>query len=320
MKSAEAGRSPCFFLGRIRAKDGEKKEETDMQKLKEINFAKEGRQLLKDYALIVAGAFLAGACFDWFFLPYSLAPGGVTGISTVLSHYLHLPVGVLSFAINVPLFLLGWKTVSWRFALRSFIAMSLTSVFIDIVPPQDVAGNVMLASIFGGAMLGAGLGLVVRAGATTGGTDMAAQMIHNMIGFASVANVLLVIDGLVVAVAAATFGMEAGLWALITLFVCSKAMDMVIKGFNTAMQFMIISPRSEEIVRRIHKEIDRGCTRLMAEGTYSGRPVGTLLCVLSRTEAPKLKKLIAEVDPNAFVTVCDVSEALGRGFTGEKVY
>jgi len=291
-----------------------------MQKLREINFAKEGRQLICDYALIVLGTFLGGAAFDWFFLPYSLAPGGVTGIATVLAHFLPLTVGALSFVINVPLFLLGWKTVSWRFALRSFIAMSLMSLFIDLVPANDVSGNVMLASIFGGAMLGVGLGLVVRAGATTGGTDMAAQMIHNAIGFASVATVLLAIDAAVVAVAAAVFGVEAGLWALITLVVCSKTMDMVIKGFNTAMQFMIISEKSEAIVMRIHREIDRGCTRLMAEGTYSGKPVGTLLCVLSRTEAPRLKKLIAEIDPSAFVTVCDVSEALGPGFTGEKVY
>jgi len=302
------------------AKEGAKKEENAMQKIKEINFAREGKQLVKDYALIVMGAFLSGACFDWFFLPYSLAPGGVTGISTVLANFLPMKVGTLSFLINVPLFLLGWKTVGWRFAVRSFIAMTLTSVFIDMVPPQDVSGNVMLASIFGGAMLGVGLGLVVRAGATTGGTDMAAKMVHQAVPFLSIATILLIIDGAVVALAALTFGMEAGLWALITLFVCSKAMDMVIKGFNTAMQFMIISPKSEEIVLRIHREIDRGCTRLMAEGTYSGKPVGTLLCVLSRTEAPRLKKLIAEIDPSAFVTVCDVSEALGPGFTGEKVY
>ena len=291
-----------------------------MQRIKEINFAKEGRQLLKDYVLIVLGTFLAGACFDWFFLPYSLAPGGVTGISTVLAYYMPMTVGTLSFLINIPLFVLGWKTVGWRFALRSFIAMTLMSVFIDLIPPYDVSGNVMLASIFGGAMMGVGLGMVMRAGATTGGTDMAAKMVHQRISFLSIATILLMIDGAVVVLAALTFGMEAGLWALITLFVCSKAMDMVIKGFNTAMQFMIISPESEEIVRRIHKEIDRGCTRLMAEGTFSGKPVGTLLCVLSRTEAPRLKKLIAEVDPSAFVTVCDVSEALGPGFTGEKVY
>ena len=289
-------------------------------KLHEINLAKEGRQLMTDYTLIVLGTFLGGAAFEWFFLPYSIAPGGVTGISTVLAHYLPLGVGTLSFMINVPLFLLGWKNVGWHFAMRSFIAMTLMSVFIDIVPPHDVSGNVMLAAIFGGVMLGVGLGLVVRAGATTGGTDMAAQMIHNVIGFASLAMVLLAIDAAVVGVAALTFGMEAGLWALITLFVATKAMDMVIKGFNTAMQFMIISNQSEEIVRRIHRDIDRGCTRLMAEGTYSGKPVGTLICILSRTEAPKLKKIVAEIDPHAFVTVCDVHEALGRGFTGEKVY
>lgn len=291
-----------------------------MQKLKGIDFVKEGRQMLGDYALIVLGTFISGAAFDWFFLPYSLAPGGVTGISTVLAHYLPMTVGTLSFMINLPLFVLGWKNVGWRFAVRSFIAMTLMSVFIDIVPPFDVSGNVMLASVFGGVLLGLGLGLVVRAGATTGGTDMAAQMIHNIIGFASVATVLLVIDAIVVSIAALTFGMEAGLWALITLYVSSKAMDMVIKGFNTAMQFMIISDHSEEIVKRIHGDIDRGCTRLMAEGTYSGKPVGTLLCILSRTEAPKLKKIVAEIDPHAFVTVCDVHEALGRGFTGEKVY
>ena len=291
-----------------------------MQKLKEINFKKEGVQLVKDYVLIVLGTLLSGAAFDWFFLPYSLAPGGVTGISTVLSHYLPLTVGTLSFVINVPLFVLGLKTAGWRFALRSFIAMTLMSVFIDLIPPFDVSGNVMLASLFGGALLGVGLGLVVRAGATTGGTDMAAKMVHQLVGFLSIATILLIIDGMVVGFAALTFGVEAGLWALITLAACSKVMDMVIRGFNTAMQFMIISPKSEEIVLRIHREIDRGCTRLMAEGTFSGKPVGTLICVLSRTEAPRLKKLIAEIDPGAFVTVCDVSEAMGPGFTGEKVY
>ena len=291
-----------------------------MQKLREINFAKEGKQLLRDYALIVLGTFLAGFAFAKFFLAHDLAPGGVTGISTVLASVVPLSVGVLSFLINMPLFLLGWKTVGWRFALRSFIAMSLMSLFIDVIPVSDLSGDIMLASIFGGVLMGLGLGLVVRAGATTGGTDMAAKMIHQVLGFMSIATILLAIDAAVVLIAAMVFGVKAGLWALITLFAATKAMDLVIKGFNTAMQFMIISNHSEEIVRRIHREIDRGCTRLMAEGTYSGRPVGTLICILSRTEAPRLKKIVAEVDPHAFVTVCDVHEALGRGFTGEKVY
>ncbi|MBP3523589.1 MAG: YitT family protein [Clostridia bacterium] len=287
-----------------------------MQNIKEINFTKEGKQLLKDYALIVLGTFLAALSLSLFFLPYDIAPGGISGISTVLSSVLPLSVGLLSFLLNVPLFLLGWRTVGWRFAVRSFIAMSLMSLFIDLVPVRDVSGNVMLASVFGGVLLGVGLGLVVRAGATTGGTDMAAKMIHNRVAFLSIATILFMIDGLVVAVAGLAFGLQAALWALISLFVSSQMMDTVIKGFNTAMQFMIISNDSEEIVRRIHKDIDRGCTRLMAEGTYARLPVGTLLCVVSRTEAPRLKKLVAEIDPDAFVTVCNVHEVLGEGFTG----
>ena len=287
-----------------------------MQNIKEINFRKEGKQLLKDYALIVLGTFLAALSLPLFFLPYDIAPGGISGISTVLASVLPLSVGLISFVLNVPLFLIGWRTVGWRFAVRSFIAMSLMSLFIDLVPVRDVSGNVMLASVFGGVLLGVGLGLVVRAGATTGGTDMAAKMIHSRVAFLPIAAILFLIDGLVVAVAALAFGLQAALWALIALFVSSQAMDSVIKGFNTAMQFMIISRDSEEIVRRIHTEIDRGCTRLMAEGTYSRLPVGTLLCVVSRTEAPRLKKLVAEVDPQAFVTVCNVHEALGEGFTG----
>lgn len=287
-----------------------------MQNIKEINFTKEGKQLLKDYALIVLGTFLAALSLSLFFLPYDIAPGGISGISTVLSSVLPLSVGLLSFLLNVPLFLLGWRTVGWRFAVRSFIAMSLMSLFIDLVPVRDVSGNVMLASVFGGVLLGVGLGLVVRAGATTGGTDMAAKMIHNRVAFLSIATILFMIDGLVVAVAGLAFGLQAALWALISLFVSSQMMDTVIKGFNTAMQFMIISNDSEEIVRRIHKDIDRGCTRLMAEGTYARKPVGTLLCVVSRTEAPRLKKLVAEIDPDAFVTVCNVHEVLGEGFTG----
>lgn len=287
-----------------------------MQRIKEINFTKEGKQLLKDYALIVLGTFLAALSLPLFFLPYDIAPGGISGISTVLASVLPLSVGLLSFMLNVPLFLLGWRTVGWRFAVRSFIAMSLMSLFIDLVPVRDVSGSEMLASVFGGVLLGVGLGLVVRAGATTGGTDMAAKMIHSRVGFLPIATILFLIDGLVVAVAALAFGVRAALWALVSLFVSSRAMDTVIKGFNTAMQFMIISADADKIVRRIHTEIDRGCTRLMAEGTYSRLPVGTLLCVVSRTEAPRLKKLVAEIDPQAFVTVCDVHEVLGEGFTG----
>ena len=287
-----------------------------MEKLKTIDWRREGCQLVRDYLLVVIGALVTAVSFSWFFLPYDVAPGGVTGIATVLSSLTGLSVGLLSFIINVPLFLTGWRQVGWRFAVRSFIAMVLLSLFIDLLPPLNPTGDIMLATVFGGVLLGVGLGLVVRAGATTGGTDMAAKMIHRLAGFLSIATILFIIDATVVLIAAMAFGIQAGLWALIALFISSKAMDVVIKGFNTAMQFLIITREPEEIVRRIHGDLDRGCTRIKAYGTYSGEEMGTLLCVVARTEAARLKKVIAEADPNAFVTVCDVHEALGEGFTG----
>lgn len=287
-----------------------------MEKLKTVNWRREGCQLVRDYLLVVIGALVTAVSFSWFFLPYDVAPGGVTGIATVLSSLTGLSVGLLSFLINVPLFLTGWRQVGWRFAVRSFVAMVLLSVFIDLLPPLNPAGDIMLATVFGGVLLGVGLGIVVRAGATTGGTDMAAKMIHRLVGFLSIATILFIIDATVVLIAAMAFGIQAGLWALIALFISSKAMDVVIKGFNTAMQFLIITREPEEIVRRIHGDLDRGCTRIKAYGTYSGEEMGTLLCVVARTEASRLKKVIAEADPNAFVTVCDVHEALGEGFTG----
>ena len=287
-----------------------------MQKIKEIDFKKEGRKLLADYALIILGTLIAAASFDWCFLPYDIAPGGVTGISTVLAQFVALSVGALSVIINVPLFVLGWRSVGWRFAVRSFVAMLLLSLFIDLIPPADLTGNVMHASVFGGLVLGAGLGMVVRAGATTGGTDMAAKMVHRVLGFISIPLVLFIIDAAVVLAAVLVFGLQAAFFALIALYTSTMAMDAVIKGFNTALQFVIITRSAEAIIRRIHAELERGCTRLQATGTYSGEAVGTLLCVVSRLEAARLKKLVSEEDPRAFVTVCDVSEALGEGFNG----
>lgn len=287
-----------------------------MFRFKEIDFRREGRQLVKDYLLLAVGTLMLAWAFTSFFIPHDIAPGGVSGLSTVLSSVIPMSVGVLSFVINLPLFLLGMRTVGWRFALRSFISMTLLSVFIDCLPPMDLTGDAMLACMFGGVIMGAGLGLVVRAGATTGGTDLAAKLLHGVFPFLTIPVILLAIDAMVVIIAAARFGIAAGFYALIALYVSTVAMDMIIKGFNTAMQFMIISNHSEQIVARIHRELERGCTRIAAEGTYSRMPVGTLICVISRMEAPRLKKIIAEVDPNAFVTISSVHEALGEGFTG----
>lgn len=287
-----------------------------MQKEFRVDLKKEGRQLAKDYLLVALGSFLLAFSLTSFFIPYDIAPGGVSGFSTVVASLVPVSVGVLSFLFNLPLFLLGYKAVGLRFAVRSFISMTLVSVFIDALPPADLTGNIMLASMFGGVIMGMGLGLVVRAGATTGGTDMAANMLHKILPFLTIPVILFMIDALVVVIACLRFGIQAGFYALISLYVSTIAMDAVIKGVNTAMQFMIITSAPQEITRRIHAELERGVTRLEAHGTYSGQPVGTLVCVISRLEMARLKKIVSEEDPRAFVTVCNVHEALGEGFTG----
>lgn len=285
-----------------------------MQKLN-VDFQKEGKQLAMDYLLVALGSLLVAFSFTSFFIPYDIAPGGVSGLSTVVASMIPVSVGVLSFLFNLPLFLLGYRTVGWRFAVRSFISMTLVSIFIDLLPPIDLTGDVLLASIFGGVIMGIGLGLVVRAGATTGGTDMAANMLHRHFSFLTIPVILFMIDTAVVLIACARFGIQAGFYALIGLYVSTIAMDAVIKGVNTAMQFLIITSKPEAITSRIHTEMERGVTRLEATGTYSGKPVGTLVCVISRLEMARLKKIVAEEDPRAFVTVCDVHEAMGEGFS-----
>ena len=286
-----------------------------MGKSKEIDWKRERGQIIKEYLVIILGTFLVAIAFKGFFLANNIAPGGVTGIATILANFLPLGVGFISFLVNLPLFALGWKHVGWRFAVRSFVAMILLSLFIDVLPEKDLAGDMLLSAIFGGVIMGAGLGLVVRSGSTTGGTDLAAMLIHHFAPFLPVSSILFLIDAVVVTMAAICFGLQAGLFALVTLFVSSKTLDAVIKGFNTAMQFLIISSKEQEIISRIHNELNRGCTSLQATGTYSGTKTDALLCVVSRMEAARLKKILSEVDPQAFVTVCDVHEALGEGFS-----
>ena len=278
--------------------------------------AQEYRTVFLDYLQIVLGTFLMALSFAIFFLPRDIAPGGITGLATIIASFWAINVGLLSFMINLPLFAAGWKVVSLRFAIRSFLAMTLLSVFIDILPHVDISGDMMLASVFGGIVEGVGLGLVVRGGATTGGTDMAAQMVHRHWPFLSIGMLIMLLDGMVVCIAGWRFVLPAALWALITVAVTSFTTDMVVKGFNTAMQFLIISSASDRITSRIHNELGRGCTRILAKGTFSKQDVGVLLCVVSRVEVFRLRQLIAEEDEHAFVTISDVQKAMGEGFDG----
>ena len=267
------------------------------------------------YLQILLGALIGGAAYPLFLTPNRIAPGGITGIATILNFLLKWPVGTVSLVMNIPLFLIGYKTMGRIFAFRSLVATVLFSVFIDVLPLQPVINDPMLGALYGGVLLGVGLGLIMRGGATTGGSDMIARMVHKRFSFISTGAFLFAIDFAVVLAASALIGISEALYALISIFLSAKVMDVVIIGFSANKACFVISSRWQEISARIMKDMDRGVTQLTARGGYTGEERPTLLCVISRSEITAFKRILREEDENAFVIIVEAHEAIGDGFS-----
>lgn len=267
------------------------------------------------YIQILIGSLIGGVAYPMFLTPNRIAPGGITGIATILNFLLKWPVGTVSLVLNIPLFLIGYKTMGRIFAFRSLVATILFSVFIDVLPLQPVINDPMLGALYGGVLLGVGLGLIMRGGATTGGSDMIARMVHKRFSFISTGAFLFAIDFAVVLAASALIGISEALYALISIFLSAKVMDVVIIGFSSNKACFVISSRWQEISARIMKDMDRGVTQLTARGGYTGEERPTLLCVISRSEITAFKRILREEDENAFVIIVEAHEAIGDGFS-----
>ena len=268
------------------------------------------------YLQILLGSFLGAAAYPLFLTPNRIAPGGITGIATILNHLLLWPVGTVSLALNVPLFIIGYKAMGRVFAFRSLVATVLFSLLIDVIPFRPMTDDPLLATLYGGVLLGAGLGLIMRGGATTGGSDMVARMVHKKFPFISTGAFLFAIDFVVVVAAGILIGTSEALYALINIVLSAKVMDTVIVGFSSNKACYVISDRWERITQRIMREMDRGVTQLLSRGGYTGAERPTLLCVISRSEITTIKRIIGEEDENAFVIIVEAHETIGDGFTG----
>ena len=272
--------------------------------------------LIFSYIEIALGALLGGAAYPLFLTPNRIAPGGITGIAMILNHLTQWPVGTVSLILNIPLFLIGYRTMGRIFAFRSLVATVLFSLFIDILPLRPLTEDPLLGTLYGGVLLGAGLGLIMRGGATTGGSDMIARMVHRRFQFISVGSFLFAIDCAVVIAAGFLIGTTEALYALINIFLTAKVMDAVIIGFSSNKACFVISSRWQEISQRIMRDIDRGVTQLTARGAYTGAERPTLLCVISRSEIMAFKRILREEDEDAFVIIVEAHEAIGDGFSG----
>lgn len=267
------------------------------------------------YLQILVGCFFGAAAYPLFLTPNSIAPGGVTGIATILNHLFQLPVGTVSLALNIPLFLIGYKAMGRIFVFRSLVATVLFSVLIDLLPFRPMTMDPLLATLYGGVLLGAGLGLIMRGGATTGGSDMVARMVNKKLSFISTGAFLFIIDCVVVLAAGILIGTSEALYALINIFLSAKIMDAVIIGFTGNKACYIISDKWEVITKRIFSELDRGVTQLVSRGGYTGTERLTLLCVISRSEIMTLKRIISEEDERAFIIIVEAHETIGDGFS-----
>ena len=266
------------------------------------------------YVQIGLGSLIGALAFPLFLTPNHIAPGGLTGIATVLNFLFHWPVGTASLIMNVPLFFVGYRSMGRVFAFRSLLATVLFSLLIDLIPIPSMTAEPLLGAVFGGVLLGVGLGLILRGGATTGGTDMAARMVHSRFQHISVGALLFVIDGLVVLAAGLLIEAEYALYAFISIYIVSKVMDAVMLGLSSDKACYVISRHYEVIKQALITDMDRGVTVLHAEGGYSGESRPILLCVLTAQEVGRLKAIVRSVDESAFVFISDAHEVLGEGF------
>ena len=276
------------------------------------------RQTIRCYGLVALGSVIFALAFDWFFAPNQVAMGGVTGLAQVINAVApFLSVGLLSLLLNIPLFLAGWKFIGFHLLASSLFSMAVSSVAIDVIaavypfPPMDS----MLACLCGGALMGVGLGIVFSQGATTGGTDVVARLLKLKFPWLPMGKLMLAPDGVVLALAAAVFGgVDAALYGAVGIFVATRVMDTVLYGLDTSKVAYIISDRWEELSRRLLGELDMGVTLLQGRGAYSGREKQILMVAFKQRAIVRVKKTVHEVDPGAFMIVCNAHDVLGEGF------
>jgi len=279
--------------------------------------APQGRAgVVVDYVQIVVGSLMVAAGTNLFFVPNNVVSGGVTGISIIAHHLFDTPVGLVVLLLNLPLLWLGWRFAGgMRFFIRTAVSVLVLSLGIDLsapflVPPTH---DRLLVICYGGLVDGLGMGLVFRGRGTTGGTDVLARLAHRFLGV-GVGQALLAINVGIFAVAAFVFGAEAVMVALALAFVSARVLDVVQEGFSAARSALIISQDPDAVRQAVLERLGRGVTMLQGQGGFTGEQRPVLYVVVASYEVGRLKRLVAQVDPAAFVAITPAQEVLGEGF------
>ncbi len=277
------------------------------------------RKWFISYSLIIIGSFILASGFVLFITPYKIVPGGVYGISIVLHYLFGTPVGMVALLFDIPLTLLGIKILGPRFGFKTVLGFSLTAIFNDTLTifwgyKPLVEGDALLSSIFGGVLVGLGLGLMFKSKATSGGSDIVAAILNKYTKI-PIGQLLILVDSLIVLLALIIFrDWKIPLYSWIVIFITGKVIDVVMSGISYDKSLFIISDKHEEIRDKIIHNLHRGGTLIEGKGMYNMAERRIIFTVVSRRELSLLQEYIHQIDPRAFMTVTDATEILGEGF------
>ena len=273
---------------------------------------------LRYLGLITIGSFIYAFAFDWLYIPNNISMGGLTGISQIITHFLpQIPVGVLVIILNIPLFIIGVKLQGRRILISSIAAMVISSLFIDIIPlfiTFHPIKDKFLVSVFGGVLVGIGLGMLLLVGATTGGTELAARLLKYKDRHISIGRLCLTIDiFIIVAYIVVSKRVDSILYAIVAMYISTLAIDLVVYGRNTSKVACIVCDDGEAMKKKLI-ELDLGVTEIKAVGGYSNTGKDMLICAFKPSKISELKSTIINIDKSAFVIICKADDIFGEGF------
>ena len=271
------------------------------------------------YIIIILAATLAAYSLDTFLIPNNILDGGVTGISIIISKVFSIPISLLVILINIPFVYVGYRNLGKNFLIRTIVAMLTFSIALSFFESfHEVTDEILLATIFGGILLGIGVGLVIRMGACVDGTESVALVISKKTSL-SVGQIVMVFNFLIYGCAALIFGIDRALYSILTYFITFKVIDLVSEGLEQAKAALIVTEKGTDMANEIYKRLGRTVTRINGQGLLSGEKE-VMYCVLTRIEVFELKKIANEMDESAFISILEVSDIIGNHIKSTKKY
>lgn len=266
--------------------------------------------------MIILGSAISGVAFNLFIIPNMMLSGGISGIALILNYLFNINTGLMIFAFNIPVFILGYKFVDKEFVFLSLVGMISFSIWIEafsFLRETVLIKDIMLACIYAGVLNGIGLGIVLKNRASQGGTDIIAVIFKKYFSM-SIGSTSLIINILIIVVASFITDLSLAMYTLITMFIASTVVDKIQQGFDIRKSVMIITSKEKQVAEEIFNRLVRGVTYLEGEGAYTGDRKRVIYCIVSLNQLAKLKQIVREIDENAFITVSDTAEVMGQGF------